>query len=455
MQVGHVTTPFGSRPMTLAMLASQVAEPDPGSVVDKWKLYRALCEARLRLGLTDRALSLLNALLTFHPGNALAADQGLVVFPSNAQLSARAHGMAEQTIRRHLAALVEAGLIARKDSANGKRFARRDAEGSIDDAFGFSLAPLLARADEIERIATQVVAERLLLQRLKERFTICRRDVAKLVAAAIDEGADGDWIAHQAHYRAIVERLGRRPSAPELKDCLDEMELLRDGIVNHLEMQLKTEKTGGNDNQTERHKQNSNTDSHIELEPRFETKQGVTAGQDKHPTGRTSGGAGDFLPGAGPLAGTAATGDAPALPRAASRSEPKPAWLRQSPAAPDDLASGIRPFPLGMVLRACPQITDYGRCGRIDNWREMMAAAVVVRSMLGVSPSAYEEACSVMGPENAATVVACILERAGHINSAGGYLRDLTRRAGRGEFSLGPILMAQLRANGVVQKRAG
>ncbi|MGO7273573.1 replication initiation protein RepC, partial [Rhizobium ruizarguesonis] len=46
---------------------------------------------------------------------------------------------------------------------------------------------------------------------------------------------------------------------------------------------------------------------------------------------------------------------------------------------------------------------------------------------------------------NAATVIACILERGGPINSAGGYLRDLTRRADRGEFSLGPMLMALMR----------
>jgi replication initiation protein RepC len=84
-----------------------------------------------------------------------------------------------------------------------------------------------------------------------------------------------------------------------------------------------------------------------------------------------------------------------------------------------------------------------------------MGAAVVVRSMLGVSPSAYEEACAVFGPENAATIIACILERAGHINSAGGYLRDLTSRAERGEFSLGPMLMAQIRANGSGERRAG
>ena len=84
-----------------------------------------------------------------------------------------------------------------------------------------------------------------------------------------------------------------------------------------------------------------------------------------------------------------------------------------------------------------------------------MTAAVVVRSMLGVSPSAYEEACGILGPESAATIVACIRERGGRINSAGGYLRALTRRAGRGEFSIGPMLMALMRANGASGLRAG
>ncbi len=98
---------------------------------------------------------------------------------------------------------------------------------------------------------------------------------------------------------------------------------------------------------------------------------------------------------------------------------------------------------------------DYGPGGTIASWRDMMTAAVVVRSMLGVSPSAYQEACEVLGPENAATAIACILERGGHINAPGGYLRDLTRRAARGEFSLGPMLMAQLRANAPGGRRTG
>ena len=74
--------------------------------------------------------------------------------------------------------------------------------------------------------------------------------------------------------------------------------------------------------------------------------------------------------------------------------------------------------------------------------------------MLGVSPSAYQDACEAMRPENAAATMACILERAGHINSAGGYLRNLTDKARRGEFSLGPVLMALLRANPVVARSA-
>jgi hypothetical protein len=42
----------------------------------------------------------------------------------------------------------------------------------------------------------------------------------------------------------------------------------------------------------------------------------------------------------------------------------------------------------------------------------------------------------VMGETEAAVVVACLLQRSSTIQSAGGYLRELTRKAGEGEFSL-------------------
>ncbi|SIR37443.1 replication initiation protein RepC [Rhizobium sp. RU20A] len=403
MQIGSVTTPFGRRPAKLALVKRQMETRDSAqhADIDKWKVFRDACEARTLLGLQDRALAVLSALLSFYPETELSAERSMIVFPSNAQLSVRAHGISGRTLRRCLAALVEAGLIERHDSPNGKRYAHRDSDGDIEAAFGFSLAPLYARAAELAGTAQLVAAEARLFKRSREALTICRRDVRKLITAAMEEGASGDWLAIEAIYLELVGRLPRTPDRQTVESVLDEMQMLRDEILNRLEVQMKSETMSGNPGQDDRHIQNSNTDSIHELEPRFETKQA-----------------------------------APDTVKSRQQSEP------------------IKSYPLGLVLKACPQIGDYGPGGAISSWRELMAAAVVVRSMLGVSPSAYQEACEIMGPENAAVTIACILERAGQIHSAGGYLRDLTAKAGRGEFSLGPVIMALLRANGDDSRRS-
>ena len=106
-----------------------------------------------------------------------------------------------------------------------------------------------------------------------------------------------------------------------------------------------------------------------------------------------------------------------------------------------------------MVLRACPDLADYAK-GGIFNWRDFLAAAAVVRPMLGISPSAWEEAQTVMGETAAAVVVASILQRTTVIKSAGGYLRELTRKAEAGQFSLGPMLMALIGRENREKKRA-
>ena len=214
MRIGNVTTPFGRRPMTLALVKRQLAtaEIKPGKSVDKWKVFRDACEARALLGIQDRALAVLDALLSFYPESALSQDHGMIVFPSNAQLTVRAHGIAGTTLRRHLAALVDAGLIVRKDSANGKRYARKDKTGLVEDAFGFDLSPLLARAEELALLAQQIAADRARFRRAKERLTICRRDVRKLISAAIEEHALGDWISIEATYVDLVGSIPRSPT---------------------------------------------------------------------------------------------------------------------------------------------------------------------------------------------------------------------------------------------------
>lgn len=404
MEGGQVTTPFGRRQVTLALVRRQIATSriEEGKSANKWKVFRDASEAREVLGLQDRSLAVLDALLSFYPENELRQDAQLIVFPSNIQLSIRAHGIAGATLRRHLALLVEAGLIIRKDSANGKRYARKDGDGSIEHAFGFDISPLLMRAEELACLAQQVAADRIAFRQAKENLTICRRDIRKLITAAVEEGAAGDWDEIEERYIALVRETPRNPSLAELGDLGGRMSHLREDIVKRLNSEDVSSKMNTNDAQIERHIQNSNTNPPNEFEPSSRNELEAKPGESERAV---------HLP--------------------------------------------IKAFPIGLVLRACPEFSNYGPEGEIRNWRELMTAAVVVRSMLGVSPSAYQEACEVMGPENAAVTIACILERGGHINSPGGYLRDLTSKAKRGEFSLGPVLMALLRAGGHNVKAAG
>jgi replication initiation protein RepC len=401
------TTPFGRRTLTLAHVATQMltsARP-PDKVVHKWQVFRAICTARPKLGISERALAVLNALLSFHPETTLAGEEDLIVFPSNQQLCLRTHGMPASTLRRQIAVLVDAGLIVRRDSPNGKRYARKGRGGGITLAFGFDLAPLVVRANEFERLAEEIEAEARAVRLAKERITLCRRDIAKMITTGIEESVPTEragqgpasWQDVHVIFRGLVEGISRTARLEELEAAAEALSSLADDILNLLEVQVKTTSMSANESQNERHKQNSNPNPPIELEP-------------------------------SPQEGRAARAE-PNLP---------PSVL------PD------KTYPLGMVLSACPDIVDYAK-GGIANWRDFLATTTVVRPMLGISPSAWEEAQTVMGDTQAAIVLACLLQRSSAIQSVGGYLRELTRKARAGEFSLGPVLMAQI--NGRTRER--
>lgn len=397
------TTPFGRRSLSLAMVAGQMtADACPaGASVNKWQVFRAVCEAKSMLGAGDRALGVLNALLSFHPDTDLAEGEGLVVFPSNAQLALRAHGMAPATLRRHLSVLVECGLVVRRDSPNGKRYARKGQDGTIERAFGFDLTPLLARAEEFERMADEVRAERRALQLVRERITLLRRDIGKMIALGLEEGMAGDWQRLHLDYREIVERIPRTATRFELEPIAAALADLSSEIRKILETNVKTQNPSANESHFERHTHTSKTES-PELEPRSEKEQG----------------AGD-----------------------SSQLETK----SQAPAG----------YPLGLVLRACPDIADYARDG-ISGWLDLVETAGLVRGALGISPDAWRQACEIMGAVDAAICVAAILQRSERINSPGGYLRNLTGKASAGQFSVGPVLMSLLRdVGGGGRKQAG
>lgn len=411
MQNSAVTTPFGRRPMTLALLAKhkQVDQPVPETKRNKWKLFRTICEARRALDISDRSLTVLDALLSFYPSEELCSSNNLIVFPSNAQLSIRARGMTAATLRRHLAALVEAGLILRRDSPNGKRFARRSRAGEINQAFGFSLAPLVSRAKELEDTAGRVMADRELVHTRREQISVYRREITKLIQAALDEEVEGEWNSLHNLFRSLLSSFPRHPSIDDLEALLNHLTKLRSKIIKLLEDHYKSQNMSANESQNERHIQDSKTQSLYESENETITHK--------------------------PSATNAVVNVK------TSNHGQQTAKIENHP-----LERAKPNVPLDTVLRACEEIHPYGPGGSVKTWRDLLTATAVLRSMLQISPSAFREACLVMGPENAGIAIACIFERGGQINSAGAYLRDLCRRAAQQQFSVKPMVAALLRS---------
>ena len=384
------TTPFGQRPMTAALMERAIAGQGPASVphTDKWALFREVCTARMAFGVTDRDLTVLNALLSFHQGASLSDNDRLVVFPSNRALCERAHGMAESTLRRHLSALVHAGLIARHDSPNGKRYAARDGAGDIVRAFGFDLRPLLVQAHAIAQVAqaTRDAAEHL--KRLREAVMLIKRDATKLTLYGAESGAEGPWEALQARLMDLHRQMRRKLDA----EALEAAQAVAVDILADVRAVLSdTKEISGNDSQNERQYQNTKTDL-TDFELCSEKAKGE-GGEDPEPTPRPD------------------------------RSEPN--------------------VPLGLVLKACPDILPY-TTEDIRSWHQLIGLAALVRGMMGISPDAWDAAQQAMGPAEAAVTVVAMLQRIDDIKSPGGYLRALTRKADDNAFSSGPMVMALL-----------
>ena len=367
----------------------------PGRPVNKWELLRELSKAQAAFGVSERDLTVLQGLLSFFPDDALGGNAEMVVFPSNKAICERLNGMPCSTMRRHLARLVEAGLLQRRDSPNGKRYVRKHGEERV--AFGFDLSPLYCQSEEIARAAEAVREAEERVRRLREVVSLMRRDLAALAEFG-DEMQPGLGIWDQLRDKAILtaRALRRKLSIEDLAAYRADLEALLDQARNIIDGS-ETEEMNTNDARSERHHHNSNKES-IDLEPALE-KSGAAAGV--------------------------------------------PDVDRDEPVADVDEQDTrhLPKIPLHLVIAACPSLKTFYQ-GEIRHWHQLFDAACHVRPAMGISASAWEEAQRFMGPEQASIVVSAMLERFEDIRSPGGYLRALTAKAAAGEFSCGPMVMA-------------
>ena len=396
-------TPFG-RPINAAILQHQAAAQKelPPSGVNKWEMLRELAAARIAFGLSDRDLSVLQALVSFHQATILGGNNSeLVVHPSNKSICERLNGMPCSTMRRHLANLVQTGFVVRRDSPNGKRYARRYGDEKI--AFGFDLAPLAQRFPEICEAAEAVRAAEERYRRLRATVSLMRRDLVGLVDYGRTLRPDCSIWDQASDLAVLTARdLRRKLDFTELQQIEAALSAALNATRDILEPD-QAEYMSTNDVINEQHYQNSNKDSY-DFEPCLEKAQGEGSASDP----------------------TSASGAKDESDEAISKDNRLPRT------------------PLGLVLAACSEYQTYAE-QPVRHWHDLVRVADVIRPMMGISPSAWDDAKRYMGPEEAAVVIVAMLERFADIHSPGGYLRSLSTKAALGEFSCGPMIMALMR----------
>lgn len=218
--------------------------PEAKEAAHYWPLLDALTKARKRYDLLPATLVVLKALCSFLPRGGLSDDAQMLVWPSNATLIDRCSGLPERSLRRHLDRLIAAGFISRKSSANGKRFALR-IRATLVDAYGFDLAPLFSRQDEILSIAEE--------EQMLEDAAHCLRsqirtalNETQLAGVAPDEDA-------QHH---ILNALRRKPDFDLYQQILTDLQHRLDAVIPPVADHMT-----GTDSQIDRHLQNTNKES--------------------------------------------------------------------------------------------------------------------------------------------------------------------------------------------------
>lgn len=370
------TTSFGRRPVTAAQLeaVARLERPAPVASIDKWELLTMLTSAREAYELSDRTLRVLAVLLGVHRERELIDGASLIVYASNATLCERAHGMPESTLRRHLAALVASGLIARHDSPNGKRYQRRDASGSVVRAYGFDLRPLLLRAGEISHHARAAEIRRNEIALLREEVVLLVRDATELAQLGHGAGYDNGLDAIEDAVILAKRHLRRKLGLDDLAAIRDRLQPLVSALVDKLTPEVEetvpvTPEMIGSDSQNERHIQDSDK-TLIELK--------------EHSFQRPN------------------------------------AQLEKKALSP--------------ILSACPDVLPYAEKG-VSDWASFVHLMARVAPMAGIDAATWQEACRAMGPEDAATTLAGIVQNVGMIRSPGAYLRSLSRKAREGGFT--------------------
>lgn len=228
----HASAPSGKR-VDLTLSADN-AKPDRFAVME------TLSQSAPLLGVGPSVVATVDALLSCLPPH----RNHDMVYASNATLVLKRNGISDRTLRRHLAQLVDLGLVTRVDSPNGKRYSKRDPSMGTAIRFGINLAPLFAAYDKLVTLAQKRAAEKTKLNYLRTKLRIAIRYLDQL---SLPDTAD--------HARKVLRR---QLSVDQLETWLASLEIQMPQIKDvTVETPLSDQEMSASNGQNVRHQQSS------------------------------------------------------------------------------------------------------------------------------------------------------------------------------------------------------
>ena len=393
----------------------------PGA--DRFTITRSLKkhDVAARLGWSSRQVFLTEALIGVTTARDWKDSSRPMVWLSQDALKQLFNCTSDSTVRYHLRRLMELGVLAMRDSTNCHRKVLYDPQTGERIPFGLDLSPIAALLPRVLQTAEAAEQEhhKHQLQRLQIRSL--RKSNKETLDQAIEDGRLSDDDPVTLRLQSRIDALWPRNALARL--ALSALsELLRDAEALEADLIAALTPTSPS----------APPDDLVIasiLDGKPTKTRCLTSENHPQPITITNESKIEITVAADPQATTTPQTDTPSAARhgpergnCSRRSAPNgkapPAWLIFESLPPSFAAH----LPVGHT----PTSTD------------LRTAANLTRSRLGVSPSAWREACQQLSPDGAALAIAVVASRsdAGEIRSAGGYLRGMMEAARKGELDL-------------------
>ena len=378
----------------------------PEGVKVAGQLLAAFKEAAPQLGISPRLVHAVDWLFRFTQPQDWMPGSRPIVWPS-ARMQQEALGLSPTQAKAINRRLIELGLIAMKDSPNGKRYGKRDPKGRIVEAYGFDLSPIATRHAEFCRLVAQGRAERQAMGRLRRRATIARKGIVQILETAAEYGYGGEeWSTLRRDSEAIARALKSVERSDEMEVGVVSLERRQQAARARLEELLGMVDSDPMGTENRPHYNNYKPAPNPEQDTVMASKKCSGGGEEAVLL--------DHEP--------------------EKRKRPEKGMVHGI--APDEL------------VRLAPKLKPYLRRPS-PTWPDLIDAADWLRNDLGVSKSLWGDACVSMGRELAAVALAIVStkEPEHFTTSPGGYFHGMVAKARAGELHLERTVWALRRAS--------